>query len=126
MWDLNIFLIIYHHYSNESGFCLYFQGILLKRSGKSLNKEWKKKYVTLCDNGVLTYHPSLHVSANPNHVHLYAELYSRTYNNFRKAFLVCDFGFCWKFDQNAVMSDGRSVFSFIPEVSSELVIRDQP
>lgn len=41
------------------------QGILLKRSGKSLNKEWKKKYVTLCDNGVLTYHPSLHVSLNP-------------------------------------------------------------
>lgn len=38
------------------------QGILLKRSGKSLNKEWKKKYVTLCDNGLLTYHPSLHVS----------------------------------------------------------------
>ena len=41
------------------------QGILLKRSGKSLNKEWKKKYVTLCDNGVLTYHPSLHVSIKP-------------------------------------------------------------
>ncbi|XP_044128833.1 arf-GAP with GTPase, ANK repeat and PH domain-containing protein 3-like [Bufo gargarizans] len=38
------------------------QGVLLKRSGKSLNKEWKKKYVTLCDNGVLTYHPSLHCS----------------------------------------------------------------
>ncbi|XP_039716020.1 arf-GAP with GTPase, ANK repeat and PH domain-containing protein 1 isoform X3 [Pteropus medius] len=37
-----------------------FTGMLLKRSGKSLNKEWKKKYVTLCDNGVLTYHPSLH------------------------------------------------------------------
>uniref|UniRef100_UPI00358F706B uncharacterized protein isoform X2 n=1 Tax=Myxine glutinosa TaxID=7769 RepID=UPI00358F706B len=36
------------------------QGVLLKRSGKSLNKEWKKKYVTLCDNGILTYHPSLH------------------------------------------------------------------
>ncbi|KAM9328041.1 arf-GAP with GTPase, ANK repeat and PH domain-containing protein 1 isoform 2-T2 [Pholidichthys leucotaenia] len=36
------------------------QGMLHKRSGKSLNKEWKKKYVTLCDNGVLTYHPSLH------------------------------------------------------------------
>lgn len=36
--------------------------MLLKRSGKSLNKEWKKKYVTLCDNGLLTYHPSLHVS----------------------------------------------------------------
>lgn len=27
-----------------------------------MNKEWKKKYVTLCDNGLLTYHPSLHVS----------------------------------------------------------------
>uniref|UniRef100_A0A672ZLI9 ArfGAP with GTPase domain, ankyrin repeat and PH domain 1 n=1 Tax=Sphaeramia orbicularis TaxID=375764 RepID=A0A672ZLI9_9TELE len=36
------------------------QGMLMKRSGKSLNKEWKKKYVTLCDNGLLTYHPSLH------------------------------------------------------------------
>ncbi|XP_032876301.1 arf-GAP with GTPase, ANK repeat and PH domain-containing protein 3-like [Amblyraja radiata] len=43
---------------SDSVCCL--QGILLKRSGKSLNKEWKKKYVTLCDNGVLTYHPSLH------------------------------------------------------------------
>lgn len=40
--------------------------MLLKRSGKSLNKEWKKKYVTLCDNGVLTYHPSLHVSVAPS------------------------------------------------------------
>lgn len=36
--------------------------MLLKRSGKSLNKEWKKKYVTLGDDGILTYHPSLHVS----------------------------------------------------------------
>ncbi|XP_006767335.1 PREDICTED: arf-GAP with GTPase, ANK repeat and PH domain-containing protein 3 [Myotis davidii] len=36
------------------------QGTCLGRSGKSLNKEWKKKYVTLCDNGLLTYHPSLH------------------------------------------------------------------
>uniref|UniRef100_A0ABM0MKG3 Arf-GAP with GTPase, ANK repeat and PH domain-containing protein 1-like n=1 Tax=Saccoglossus kowalevskii TaxID=10224 RepID=A0ABM0MKG3_SACKO len=36
------------------------QGYLYKRSSKSLNKEWKKKYVTLCDNGKLTYHPSLH------------------------------------------------------------------
>lgn len=36
------------------------QGYLYKRSSKSLNKEWKKKYVTLCDDGKLTYHPSLH------------------------------------------------------------------
>lgn len=36
------------------------QGYLYKRSSKSLNKEWKKKYVTLCDDGKMTYHPSLH------------------------------------------------------------------
>ncbi|CAG0902052.1 unnamed protein product [Darwinula stevensoni] len=36
------------------------QGHLYKRSTKGLNKEWKKKYVTLCDDGRLTYHPSLH------------------------------------------------------------------
>ncbi|XP_078723925.1 arf-GAP with GTPase, ANK repeat and PH domain-containing protein 2-like isoform X2 [Lampetra fluviatilis] len=35
------------------------QGFLMKRSSSSLNKEWKKKYVTLCDSGTLTYHPSL-------------------------------------------------------------------
>ncbi|KAG7477413.1 hypothetical protein MATL_G00069250 [Megalops atlanticus] len=34
------------------------QSILLKRSGNSLNKEWKKKYVTLSNNGVLSYHSS--------------------------------------------------------------------
>jgi len=39
------------------------QGYLYKKSSKPLNKEWKKKYVTLCDNGRLTYHPSLHVSS---------------------------------------------------------------
>lgn len=38
------------------------QGYLYKRSSKPLNKDWKKKYVTLCDDGRLTYHPSLHVS----------------------------------------------------------------
>lgn len=42
------------------------QGYLYKRSSKTLNKEWKKKYVTLCDDGRLTYHPSLHVSILPN------------------------------------------------------------
>jgi hypothetical protein len=34
------------------------QGYLYKKSSKSLNKEWKKKYVTLCD-GCLSYFPSL-------------------------------------------------------------------
>lgn len=36
------------------------QGHLFKRSSKSL-KEWKKKYVTLLEDGRLTYHSSLHV-----------------------------------------------------------------
>uniref|UniRef100_A0A4W5MHS4 ArfGAP with GTPase domain, ankyrin repeat and PH domain 2 n=1 Tax=Hucho hucho TaxID=62062 RepID=A0A4W5MHS4_9TELE len=34
------------------------QSILWKRSGSSLNKEWKKKYVTLSSNGTLGYHSS--------------------------------------------------------------------
>ncbi|XP_067096508.1 arf-GAP with GTPase, ANK repeat and PH domain-containing protein 2 isoform X1 [Osmerus mordax] len=34
------------------------QSILWKRSGSSLNKEWKKKYVTLLNNGTLRYHSS--------------------------------------------------------------------
>ncbi|XP_054625320.1 arf-GAP with GTPase, ANK repeat and PH domain-containing protein 2 isoform X2 [Dunckerocampus dactyliophorus] len=34
------------------------QSILWKRSGSSLNKEWKKKYVTLSKNGTLSYHSS--------------------------------------------------------------------
>lgn len=38
------------------------QSFLLKRSGNSLNKEWKKKYVTLSSNGFLLYHPSINVS----------------------------------------------------------------
>ncbi|XP_077074686.1 arf-GAP with GTPase, ANK repeat and PH domain-containing protein 2 isoform X9 [Siphateles boraxobius] len=35
------------------------QGTLWKRSERSLNKEWKKKYVTLSNNGMLTYHSNL-------------------------------------------------------------------
>ena len=40
------------------------QGYLYKKSNKSFSKDWKKKYVTLCDDGRMTYHPSLHVSLN--------------------------------------------------------------
>lgn len=39
-------------------FFLFRQSILWKRSGSSLNKEWKKKYVTLSNNGTLSYHSS--------------------------------------------------------------------
>jgi len=37
------------------------QGILHKKSSKSFSKDWKKKYVTLCEDGRMTYHPSLNV-----------------------------------------------------------------
>ncbi|XP_029192414.2 arf-GAP with GTPase, ANK repeat and PH domain-containing protein 1-like isoform X2 [Acropora millepora] len=36
------------------------QGYLLKRSSSSINKEWKKKYVTLLQGGLLAYYPNLH------------------------------------------------------------------
>lgn len=36
------------------------QGYLYKRSSKTLTKEWKQKYVALCDDGRMTYHPNLH------------------------------------------------------------------
>ncbi|XP_061113662.1 arf-GAP with GTPase, ANK repeat and PH domain-containing protein 1-like isoform X2 [Conger conger] len=35
------------------------QGILWKKSGSSLNKEWKKKFATLSSNGMLCYHSSV-------------------------------------------------------------------
>ncbi|XP_073679303.1 arf-GAP with GTPase, ANK repeat and PH domain-containing protein 2 isoform X3 [Garra rufa] len=35
------------------------QGTLWKRSERSLNKEWKKKYVTLSYNGMLMYHSNI-------------------------------------------------------------------
>uniref|UniRef100_A0A8C1YZ83 Arf-GAP with GTPase, ANK repeat and PH domain-containing protein 1-like n=1 Tax=Cyprinus carpio TaxID=7962 RepID=A0A8C1YZ83_CYPCA len=40
------------------------QGTLWKRSERSLNKEWKKKYVTLSNNGMLMYHSNINVSKN--------------------------------------------------------------
>ena len=38
------------------------QGYLYKKSNKGFSKEWKKKYVTLCGDGKITYHATLHVS----------------------------------------------------------------
>ncbi|KAM9321481.1 arf-GAP with GTPase, ANK repeat and PH domain-containing protein 2 [Gastrophryne carolinensis] len=43
------------------------QSFLMKRSGNSLNKEWKKKYVTLTSNGVLLYHPSINDYLHNSH-----------------------------------------------------------
>ncbi|XP_075708077.1 arf-GAP with GTPase, ANK repeat and PH domain-containing protein 2 isoform X2 [Rhinoderma darwinii] len=43
------------------------QSFLLKRSGNSLNKEWKKKYVTLTSNGMLLYHPSINDYLHSTH-----------------------------------------------------------
>ena len=36
------------------------QGYLYKKSSGSFSKEWKKKYVTLCNDSVITLHPSFH------------------------------------------------------------------
>ncbi|UYV81840.1 AGAP3 [Cordylochernes scorpioides] len=36
------------------------QGYLYKKSSKTLNKEWKKKYVALTNAGTITYYPNLH------------------------------------------------------------------
>ncbi|XP_063808382.1 arf-GAP with GTPase, ANK repeat and PH domain-containing protein 2 isoform X2 [Pseudophryne corroboree] len=43
------------------------QSFLMKRSGNSLNKEWKKKYVTLTSNGMLLYHPSINDYLHSTH-----------------------------------------------------------
>jgi len=43
------------------------QGYLYKKSVKTLNKDWKKKYVTLTSDGTLTYHPTLHDYMNNTH-----------------------------------------------------------
>ncbi|XP_061871483.1 arf-GAP with GTPase, ANK repeat and PH domain-containing protein 2 [Colius striatus] len=43
------------------------QSFLLKRSGNSLNKEWKKKYVTLSSNGLLFYHPTINDYIHSTH-----------------------------------------------------------
>ncbi|KAJ8390181.1 hypothetical protein AAFF_G00109200 [Aldrovandia affinis] len=43
------------------------QGILWKRSGSSLNKEWKKKYVTLSNNGMLYYHSNVNDCMQNSH-----------------------------------------------------------
>uniref|UniRef100_A0A8C6S8P4 ArfGAP with GTPase domain, ankyrin repeat and PH domain 2 n=1 Tax=Neogobius melanostomus TaxID=47308 RepID=A0A8C6S8P4_9GOBI len=45
-------------------FLMFSQSILYKRSGSSLNKEWKKKYVTLSNNGTLSYHSSVNSRGN--------------------------------------------------------------
>ncbi|XP_062871056.1 arf-GAP with GTPase, ANK repeat and PH domain-containing protein 2 isoform X1 [Trichomycterus rosablanca] len=42
---------------NKSAFIR--QGTLWKRSERSLNKEWKKKFVTLTNNGMLMYHSNI-------------------------------------------------------------------
>lgn len=70
------------------------QGYLYKRSSKALNKEWKKKYVTLCDDGRLTYHPSLHVSMTYTHVLLFTfiNVSSKTSNIYTVNYSILKFG----------------------------------
>ena len=58
---------------NESNIFLPFQGYLQKRSSSSINKEWKKKYATLLEGGLLVYYPNLHVSLV--HLHFDVKVY---------------------------------------------------
>ena len=51
LWFLCVCFIFFNLFFSQ-------QSILWKRSGSSLNKEWKKKYVTLSNNGTLSYHSS--------------------------------------------------------------------
>ncbi|CAF3262863.1 unnamed protein product [Rotaria sp. Silwood2] len=43
------------------------QGFLYKKGTNSINRDWKKKYVVLLDDGRLIYHPSLHDYENDSH-----------------------------------------------------------
>uniref|UniRef100_A0A1I8G3R8 Arf-GAP domain-containing protein n=1 Tax=Macrostomum lignano TaxID=282301 RepID=A0A1I8G3R8_9PLAT len=45
---------------DRSSFAQGSQGSLYKKAVNALNREWKKKYVTLSEDGKLTYHPNLH------------------------------------------------------------------
>lgn len=44
-----------------------YQGYLHKKSSKALNKDWKKKYATITNDGILTYHPTMHDYMNNVH-----------------------------------------------------------
>ncbi|CAF3961234.1 unnamed protein product [Rotaria sp. Silwood2] len=43
------------------------QGFLYKKGTNSINRDWKKKYVVLLDDGRIIYHPSLHDYENDSH-----------------------------------------------------------
>lgn len=91
------------------------QGYLYKRSSNSLNKEWKKKYVTLCDDGRLTYHSSLHdymddihgkeVALNCVTVKLPGQRPRGSKSVMTNSSLTASMNFYWKATNNAI-SDG--------------------
>ncbi len=66
------------------------QGYLYKKSSKSFSKDWKKKYVTLCDDGRMTYHPSLHVSsARKRFFSLLLVSWNKSFTCFRTTWKMC-------------------------------------
>lgn len=91
------------------------QGYLYKRSSNSLNKEWKKKYVTLCDDGRLTYHCSLHdymddihgkeIALNCVTVKLPGQKPRGSKSVITNSSLTASMNFYWKATNNAI-SDG--------------------
>lgn len=91
------------------------QGYLYKRSINSLNKEWKKKYVTLTDDGRLTYHSSLHdymddihgkeIALNCVTVKLPGQKPRGSKSIITNSILTSSVNFYWKATNNAI-SDG--------------------
>lgn len=41
---------------------IIYKGFLYKKTNSTINKDWKKKFVTLNDDGSLRYYPSMNVS----------------------------------------------------------------
>jgi hypothetical protein len=40
----------------------FYKGFLFKKTNSSINKDWKKKFVTLNEDGSLRYYPSMNVN----------------------------------------------------------------
>ena len=85
---------------------LFFQGILYKKSNKAtFSKDWKKKYVTLCDDGRMAYHPSLNdYMSNVHGKYFFLTLYSQF-------FLVRQL-FFWRFWVNYLSVDLLLFYEF--------------
>ncbi len=46
---------------------IFFQGFLYKKTNSTINKDWKKKFVTLNEDGSLRYYPSMNDYMEDSH-----------------------------------------------------------